>query len=57
MAALILIGGVACGDDDDNQSRGDGGVTTKAANLTVERTDIASNQRGALALDKTLING
>jgi uncharacterized protein (TIGR03118 family) len=57
MAALILIGGAACGDDDDNQSTSDGGVTTKAANLTVKQTEIASNQRGALALDKTLING
>jgi uncharacterized protein (TIGR03118 family) len=49
--------GAACGDDDDNQATGDAGaVTAKAANLTVAQTNIASDQRGALARDNTLVN-
>lgn len=56
IAALVLIGGAACGDDDDNQSTGDAGATATAANLTVKQSDIASDTRGALALDKTLKN-
>jgi uncharacterized protein (TIGR03118 family) len=58
IAALVLIGGAACGDDDTTHATGDAGsqVTAKAANLTVEQTDIASDTRGALALDKTLKN-
>src|SRR4029079_2613705 len=56
MAALVLIGGAACGDDDDNQSTGDAGATASAANLTVKHSDIASDKAGALALDKTLKN-
>jgi uncharacterized protein (TIGR03118 family) len=56
MAALVLIGGAACGDDDDNQSTGDAGATASAANLTVKQSDIASDKAGALALDKTLKN-
>jgi uncharacterized protein (TIGR03118 family) len=56
IAALILFG-AACGDDDDKQATGDAGaVTAKAANLTVKQTNIASDQRGALALDRTLVN-
>lgn len=56
IAALVLIGGAACGGDDDNQATGDAGTTATAANLTIEQTDIVSDQRGALALDKTLKN-
>ena len=55
MAALIIAAS-ACGDDDSQDSVDAGTQPGSSAKHMVERTDIVSDQSGALATDPTLVN-